>query len=304
MPVGDMSTSTFTRNSFSWQVDYRLYATNYLALSEAYLNEGKITGHRRDGYATEAWINLPFDYHRISFSAGGGFYSFFDTQPLPGGDSRDFHGTAPIISFSATAYLYNRFYARLTVNRIMPSHDIRVNTADAGLGVWLGRGDRPEPIRFSDPNDEGVTKNELTAYYGQSTVNTLRNEKAAATSLEYRHGLTKYLDVTAAWINEGDPQVVRRNGVAAQLWPVNTFDIGGQRIGVGMGLGVYGYIDRKQHPPPGKSTPAALAFLISPALTWEFSRHWSFRVVLHRVVTDYNRDADIFLGGLAYRWGQ
>ncbi len=116
--------------------------------------------------------------------------------------------------------------------------------------------------------------------------------------------MAEYIDATVAWINEGDPQVVRRNGFAAQLWPVNTFAFGRQSIGVGMGLGVYGYIDRKQIKPPGKSNSAALAFLISPAVTWEFSKHWSFRVVLHRVVTNYNRDADIYLAGLVYRWGR
>src|SRR5579872_7028127 len=78
MPAGDMSTSTFQRNSFAWQVEYRLYLTNHFALSEAYLNEGKVTGHRRDGYSTEGWFNLPFEAHRISFALGGGFYNFFD----------------------------------------------------------------------------------------------------------------------------------------------------------------------------------------------------------------------------------
>jgi hypothetical protein len=305
MPVGDMSTSTFQRNSFAWQVEYRLYLTNYFALSEAYLNEGKVTGHRRDGYATEGWINLPFDARRISFALGAGFYNFFDTQPLPNGDSLDVHGTAPIVSLSATTYIYKRLYARFTINRIMPSHDIRVNTATAGLGLWLGKGTSPVPLRFSNPDADGTTKNELTVYYGQSTVNTFRNEKAAATSIEYRHGLAEYVDATVAWINEGDPQIVRRNGVAVQLWPVNTFAFGGQQaIGVGMGLGLYGYIDRKNVQRPGKFSSAALAFLVSPAVTWKFSKHWSFRIVLHRVVTNYNRDADIYLAGLSYRWGR
>jgi len=75
LPVGDMSRSQFQHSTFAWQVDYRLFATRYIVLSEAYLNEGKVP---------------------------------------------DIAGTDIL---------------RFMFNRIMPAHDIRVNTFEAGMGL-------------------------------------------------------------------------------------------------------------------------------------------------------------------------
>jgi len=117
------------------------------------------------------------------------------------------------------------------------------------------------------PVDKEIAPNEITVFYGQSTVNTLRNQTAAATGIEYRHGISSYLDAAVSWIYEGDPKIIRRNGLAAQLCPVNTFAIGDERIGVGIGLGAYGYIDRKGMPRPGQNSQTAVAFLVSPSLS-------------------------------------
>jgi hypothetical protein len=69
-----------------------------------------------------------------------------------------------------------------------------------------------------------------------------------------------------------------------------------------VGLGPYFYIDRR-HPKPAPSrNPAAAAPLLSLTLATRLSDQWLARLVFDRVVTSYNRDADIFLLGLGYRW--
>ena len=158
-----------------------------------------------------------------------------------------------MVSLAATTYLYDRVYLRFMFNRIMPSHDIRMNSLIAGLGFRLGTGDRPVPLTSEEPVDRETTPNEPTLSYGQSTVNTFRSETAAA--VQFRHGSFPYLDAAVRWIYGGDPKIIRRNGVAAQSCPVNTFLIGNQHSGVGMGLGTHGYIDRKGHAPAGGEQP-------------------------------------------------
>ncbi len=113
------------RSSFTYQVDYRQDFYRNLAASVAYINEGHLRGHHRDGTAWQAWARLPLFDERMSVALGLGGYYFYDTQLGPSGDSLDVHGTAPIFSFSATGYLSNRWFYRMMLNRITPSHQIK-----------------------------------------------------------------------------------------------------------------------------------------------------------------------------------
>ena len=85
---------------------------------------------------------------------------------------------------------------------------------------------------------------------------------------------------------------------------VNTFF--DEHTCVGIGVGPYVYIDRK-HPVDhgtilGRKNPAAVAPLVSLSVARHLSEDWLVRVVWDRVTTSYNRDADVFLLGLGYRW--
>ena len=101
-------------------------------------------------------------------------------------------------------------------------------------------------------------------------------------------------------IYEGDPEIIRRSGVATQLWAVNTFF--NDRITIGAGLGPYIYLDHKHPVSAGNKNPAAVAPLASLTFSVRLSEHWIMRMVFDRVTSSYNRDADIFLLGLGYRW--
>lgn len=300
---GVMNTSNLNQTSYTWQVDYRQDLFRNFAASIAYINEGHLPGHHRDGTAWEAWARLPLFEDRVSISLGLGAYYFFDTQPLPGGDTANVHGTAPIYSLSATGYLSNRWFYRVLVNRISPAHDIKVNTMTMGAGFWFGREKKPTPGKLGDAPDEYayVTQNELTAFGGQSVVNTFFSQTARAYAGEYRRGLMPHVDWTASVIYEGDPEIIRRNGVATQLWFVNTFF--NDRIAMGGGLGPYVYLDHKHPVTAGKKNPAAIAPLASLTFSVRLADHWIMRLVFDRVTSSYNRDADIFLLGLGYRWG-
>jgi hypothetical protein len=301
--LGGLLPETSTeRSSYTWQVDYRQDFYRTFAGSIAYINEGHLRKHHRDGTAFEVWGCLPMFQDRFSIALGLGGYYYYDTQPLPGGDTLNIHGMAPIYSLSATGYLSDRWFYRLMFNRITPAHQINVNTMMVGAGFWFGQDKKPTPGKLGDaPNEEAyVTENELTFFGGQSVVNTFLNQKSLAYAGEYRRGILSHVDWTASAIYEGDPKIVRRSGVATQLWAVNTFF--NERITVGAGLGPYIFLDRKHPAAADRKNPASIAPLVSLTVSVRLSEHWTLRTVFDRVTTSYNRDADIFLVGLGYRW--
>jgi hypothetical protein len=245
---------------------------------------------------------MPLADNRFSVAFGAGAYYYFDTQPLPGGDTANVYGTAPIFSLSATGYLSNRWYYRFNVNRIAPAHQIQVTTMTAGIGFWFGQDKKPTPGKLGDAPEEKayVTDNELTLFFGQSVVNTFLNQKAFAYAAEYRRGIIPHLDWTVSAIYEGAPKIIRRSGAAAQLWAVNSFF--SNRVSVGAGLGPYFYLDQKHPVAAGKRIPVTMAPLASLTIATRLTENLILRVVFDRVASNYNRDSDIFLVGLGYRW--
>ena len=292
------------RSTYTWQVDYRQDLYRNFAASIAYINEGHLRLHHRDGTAGQFWGRLPFDHDRFSVSLGVGAYYFYDTQPLPGGDTANIHGTAPIYSLSATGYLSNRWFYRLNFNRIDPANQIKVNTVSIGAGFWFGQDKKPTPGELGDAaNEEAyVTENELTVFVGQSVVNTFGNPKSRAFAGEYRRGIFSHVDWTASAVYEGDPRIVRRSGAATQVWAVNSFFK--NRVTVGAGLGPYVFLDKKHPSEPDKKNPAAVAPLVSLTVSTRLSESCIVRLIFDRVTTSYNRDADIFLLGFGFRWPQ
>lgn len=295
-------------SSYSWEVDYNQQFVQNLSGSISWINEGHITGHHRDGTAAQLWFDLPTFKGRYTLSVGAGGYYYFDTQFLANGDSLDVHGTSAIVSFSATAYFSDRWFARFLYNRIQPHDDFHSNTALLGIGYWFGQDKRPTPGKLgSAPEDKGfVTGNELTIFGGASVVNASGNFRGVASALEYRRGVMPHLDATASFIHEGDPRIVRRSGVGLQVWPVNTFH--NDSVAVGFGVGTYIYIDNRHLGPTrklpfgGTTNTPALAPLISPTFSFRLSDQWLVRAVWNRVVTNYNRDSDVILLGVGYRW--
>jgi hypothetical protein len=166
--AGAMKATDIKQSSYSYQLEYRQDFFRNLAASVAYINEGHVPGHHRDGYAVEVWGRLPTPHNRFSLSLGAGAYFFYDTQVLPGGGSADVHGTAPVISVTGTGYLSNRWYYSVTLNQILPAHELKVTTATLGIGYWFGRDEKPTPGQFGHGLDEkaAVTGNELTVFAG------------------------------------------------------------------------------------------------------------------------------------------
>lgn len=283
---------------YSWQIDYRQALDRHLAWSVSWINEGHELQHHRDGVAAQLWAVLPVHSDKFSLSLGLGPYHYFDTELLPGGTTVNSHGWTPIYSLAATYYTRSPWFLRLTANRINHSNGLETNSLVAGAGYAFGERRVRSPRRSAE---NLTTDHELTVFLGESVVNTAESEGAIASAIEFRSGLSPHFEWSASWINEGNPQIIRRNGFATQLWVVEAFL--GKSMTLGLGVGPYLLFDRKRAPVAGQDSPRTLAALVSPTATLRLSDHWQARLTWNRVVSNYNRDADIFLLGLGYRWG-
>ncbi len=124
------------------------------------------------------------------------------------------------------------------------------------------------------------------------------SERATSLSIEYRRRLAQNLDWSLSWFYEGDNRLIRRHGLASQVWAVKDFT--DERLTLGFGVGAYCAVDRQAgHTPDGDRIISAIGTLTG---SYRFDPQWSARISWNRIVTDYNRDTDVILGGIGYRF--
>jgi hypothetical protein len=113
---------------------------------------------------------------------------------------------------------------------------------------------------------------------GESAVNTPGNVRAVATDLEYRRSLTDSIDMTISGIDEGKNKFTNRVGIAPELWwKRNVLD---DRLSLSVGAGVDAGLDGR------RKSEGYASDKFAAGVTW------------HRILTNYNRDADVVTAGI------
>jgi hypothetical protein len=287
----------------SWQIDFRYRIADHFAASAAYLNEGHLPGHKRDGLAAQLWGGIPMFRRAVSLEAGAGVYRFSDTQPRPNGGYADVNGWGGVYSASATWYLRSPWFFRANFNRIKPGHERATGTYALGVGyrLWQTKGE-PCPLPPDAPckSVSRTTGDEVMAFAGQSVVNSLEDQKGVAAGIEFRKGVHDHVDATLTWLYEGDQDVIRRNGAALQLWLVDEYM--DRKVTLGIGGGGYAFVDKRN--PNGRrgGNPGDLGGILSLTASRRLGDRWFTRFNWHRVVSGSNRDTDVFAAGLGCRW--
>src|SRR5580698_6430496 len=78
--AGATDTDDHTSVSYSWQLEYRQRLLSYLDFSLAYLNEGHVPGHHRDGASAQLWAVTPRFGGHFDLALGAGPYFYFDSS--------------------------------------------------------------------------------------------------------------------------------------------------------------------------------------------------------------------------------
>ena len=140
-------------------------------------------------------------------------------------------------------------------------------------------------------------RNELTMLVGRTIVNSFGSEPATASSIEYRRSLLRNVDWTIAWLDEGDNSMILRNGLTTQLWLADAFL--DDRLVLGAGGGVYRAVDAHPGAQPEKGG-TFYAGVASMTAGYRIRARWRLRATWSRIITDYDRDTDVILGGIGY----
>jgi hypothetical protein len=296
---GGMEAGGWKETSYAWALDYRHGLGEHAAISFSWLNEGHVTNHHRDGQTVQLWVRTTMLDRRLSLAAGAGPYVYYDTTRSGGANFSDQHGWGALYSVSATYYTDSRLFYELRANRAIASNSINTTSVLFGIGYQLDPPPSPGPLTEAAPQGNNTTDNELAVFVGQTIVNSFNSERDTARAIEYRRGLSAHIDWTVSWLNEGDTRLVRRNGVISQLWAVReAFD---RRLAIGIGLGPYVAVDRQVSAAPVTGAERVSA-LITVSAALRLPRRTFLRASWNRVLTHYDRDADVVLLGLGYRF--
>ncbi|OGU07216.1 MAG: hypothetical protein A2X82_03135 [Geobacteraceae bacterium GWC2_55_20] len=284
-------------SSYSWQLEYRQPLGEHLAVSLSYLNEGHVPAHHRDGNALQLWATGELIARRLSLSAGFGPYYYFDTTlPAANGSYTNHHGLGGIASLALIIETETPWLFQLRTNWVNTFGQMDTVSALAGIGYRLDVSGPPKSDH--DQAESDVAENEITLFAGRTITNSFESEHSTSLCLEYRRGLLKYLDWTASWIYEGDTRLIRRDGVASQFWAVKDFKQ--DRIALGFGVGTYFSIDRQA----GSSLNGdrLVSMIATMTGSYRLDPSWSLRTSWNRIVTNYDRDTDVIMGGVGYRF--
>ncbi len=92
----------------------------------------------------------------------------------------------------------------------------------------------------------------------------------------------------------------RRDGVAAQLWATRAFL--NDSLTLGVGAGPYLSITQNDDLPQNRTGDGRFAGLVSVSASYRFTNRWLARATWNRMVTRYDRDADMIEGGIDYQF--
>jgi len=277
--------------SFAVALGYNHHLNRYLSVSADYLNEGHPKLHHRDGLGAQLWIHTPVPQRGWSFAAGLGPYYYFDTTTGNGslGDYRNEHGWGQLMSVSARYHLASDTYleTRLAHTHGITSHD----TTMLLFGVGYELREQPRAIRLQNA-EKG--DNLLMLLAGRSIVNSFKSETATSSGVEYRRTVNPNLEWSLTLMNEGKVDAAERHGVAAQAWLLRPFT---ERTVLEMGVGAYAMRDQLDRGDANGERENHVAPIASIGMRYRISDTWRAQLTWSRVITNYERDSDVFLLG-------
>lgn len=291
---GGVKSFSPSETTYSWQLEYRQDLLKHLAAGVSYLNEGHIDRHHRDGYAPQLWLRTELADYRLTLAAGAGPYIYFDTQREFNAEGyKNDHGVKALVSLAAAWHYSNDFIFELRSNLVEGGGGFGTASVLAGVGYHFDPDLKPLVEKIAKE-----PKNEVTLFLGQTIVNSFGSQRSIAAGIEYRRKLWRHVDWTLSGLYEGDNRLVRRDGVMTQLWAAQQLVEGMFTVAAGGGA----YFDLGHYDNPWHASRKTVSAILTLTGSYNFSPHWALRASWNRLLTSYDRDTDVILGGIGYRF--
>lgn len=282
-------------STYQWQLDYREALGEHLDFNFTYLNEAHLPNHHRDGFGSQLWLRTTILDRRLALAAGVGPYYYFDTTSNPAGTGNlNDQGWGALVSLAATWYTASPWLVQLRSNWVETGGSIDTISLLFGVGYRLAPSPAEKPLQQTSPGDEAPAENEITAFIGKTSVFSSDSPHSLAVGLEYRRGLLRYLEGTVSWLYEGSNHGSQMNGLATQLWAAKAFFA--DSLALSFGAGPYIGYDRLH------DNSLIVSGIATMSVAYRFHPRWGTRVSWNRIITDYDRDADVWLAGISYRF--
>ena len=263
---GQTKEKTTNQQSFSYEIDYRQLVNDVSGFSVLYLNEGHFPNHHKDLFGLETYSEM-FISQNVSFSVGVGVGYICDTQ-----NTKDTH-TFGLLSTGSLTYYYDTIFSRFTINQVNLSNNNKTTT------YLLGFGYTKQPITKKIEPDN--TDRELSVLYGASVLNAPGCFSQKAYDIKYTKNITPNVSMNYSFINEGF-----RKGIAVQL-QTNTNLTDTMKIGVSAGP----YF-----------IPDTSSYIVSFIADKQINSKIKIKTSFNRIITNTNKDTDIFLAGIGYNF--
>lgn len=287
--------------SYSWMFEYREELNKRFAGSFSYLNEGHIPGHHRDGMALQLWTKSDLMNKRLTLSGGIGPYYYFNTTSSSDNSFQNDHDPGVLFSLAAIWRSESPWIFQFRTNWVKTINSIDSVSALAGIGYQLNPTSKlPERSESATETGKQPKKNEVTLFAGRTITNSFESEQSISLGMEYRRALMQYMDMTVSWLYEADTRLIRRNGLVSQLWAVKAFQ--NDQITLGFGAGAYVAINRQTHDKQNGNDSSVVSGIATMSGSYRPDPDWSLRVSWNRIITNYNRDTDVIMGGIGYRF--
>jgi len=275
--------------SYTWSLAYQHPVYHGLGLGAAWINEGHLPNHHRDGLGSQLWLGTKVA--RMSLAVGAGPYYYFDTTKPPG-DFReiDSHGWGVVYSAALSWQLEHRWVHQLRINRVASTHQPATTSVLYGLGYSF-RGDE------GDQEHVELRGFQLSALAGVTIVNSFSSETNLAKSVELRRTPGGQFEWTLAWLSEGSSGTFHRDGFTAQGWLVRDWHEGNTTLA--LGVGPYAIVDASGEE---RQNARHLAGIASLSASQRFAAHWRGRVSFSRVVGTHPFDSDVLLAGTSFEF--